>query len=347
MCLESTDTILTQIESSESVPLCCCAYYLLRPRLLNWIAGGSDHTKLSLQTEQSVPSVPDEDNGRAIKLLVSGGAAGAISRTVTAPIDRLKFLMQVSSTSKLTLGQGLARMAAERSPKAYFRGNGTNVLKNVPETALKLTLNDRVKSLVLKDGHHMALWERLVIGGLSGGIAQALIYPLEVIQAHLATTSGAYTGIMDVVRQLVHRDGYRSLYRGITPCLLGIVPYAGVDITLFEVVKEKLVESHGGQAPGPHLLLLTGMTSSSIAQTMAYPLGLIRTRLAIDGQGGQPRMYTGMLDCLRRTWAKEGLMGFYKGWSMSLAKVAPAAGISWLIFEEGKVVLHCPDVHVH
>ena len=48
-------------------------------------------------------------------------------------------------------------MAAERSPKAYFRGNGTNVLKNVPETALKLTLNDRIKSLVLRDGHHMAL----------------------------------------------------------------------------------------------------------------------------------------------------------------------------------------------
>ena len=52
-------------------------------------------------------------------------------------------------------------MAAERSPKAYFRGNGTNVLKNVPETALKLTLNDRIKSLVAQDGHQMRLCECL------------------------------------------------------------------------------------------------------------------------------------------------------------------------------------------
>lgn len=69
--------------------------------------------------------------------------------------------------------------------------------------------------------------------------------------------------------------------RGITPCLIGIVPYAGVDITMFEVAKEKLVASNGGHAPAPHLLLLTGMMSSSVAQTIAYPWGLIRTRLAV------------------------------------------------------------------
>ena len=48
-------------------------------------------------------------------------------------------------------------MAAEGTYKAYFRGNGANVIKNVPETALKLTCNDRVKAMIASDGHTVTL----------------------------------------------------------------------------------------------------------------------------------------------------------------------------------------------
>lgn len=47
-------------------------------------------------------------------------------------------------------------MAAEGTYKAYFRGNGANVVKNVPETALKLTCNDRVKAMITSDGHTLS-----------------------------------------------------------------------------------------------------------------------------------------------------------------------------------------------
>lgn len=66
--------------------------------------------------------------------------------------------------------------------------------------------------------------------------------------------------------------------------------------------------------------------------------------MQIDGQAGQARQYKGMIDCFARTYKSEGLWGLYKGWTMSLAKVAPAAGISWFVFEETKIYLHCPDV---
>jgi len=57
------------------------------------------------------------------------GLAGAISRTATAPIDRLKMLLQVQESQHLTLRQGLKIMASEGSVRAYFKGNGTNALK--------------------------------------------------------------------------------------------------------------------------------------------------------------------------------------------------------------------------
>ena len=51
----------------------------------------------------------------------------------------------------------MAAMAAEGTWKAYFRGNGANVVKNVPETAIKMGFNDRIKALVVKDGHSITL----------------------------------------------------------------------------------------------------------------------------------------------------------------------------------------------
>lgn len=61
------------------------------------------------------------------------------------------------------------------SIKAYFRGNGVNVIKIAPETALRLTLNDRIKQIVAKD--HLARitpLERMACGGLAGASAQVL-----------------------------------------------------------------------------------------------------------------------------------------------------------------------------
>ena len=106
--------------------------------------------------------------------------------------------------------------------RSYFRGNGVNVLKNVPESALKLAVNDRGQRTVLarerekmattsgengggsgsgergsssggrrrgaeqQQHRRLTVAERLAIGGAAGGVAQILIYPLEVIQTRLA-----------------------------------------------------------------------------------------------------------------------------------------------------------------
>lgn len=60
----------------------------------------------------------------------------------------------------------------------------------------------------------------------------------------------------------------------------GILPYAGVDICLFELLKDKLLEKYDGDPP--HAAIVGGgMVSSSIAQFVSYPLALVRTRLQV------------------------------------------------------------------
>lgn len=277
---------------------------------------------------------------RTTKLLMAGGLAGVVSRTATAPLDRLKMLLQVNdATKRMTMREGIRRMAQEGSLKSFFKGNGANVIKIAPETAIKLTSNDIYKRMLVTDPEDITPPQRMLAGAMAGATAQAIIYPLEMLKTRLAVCApGTYQGIIDCARKVWIQEGWRSFYRGLLPSMIGILPYAGVDITAFELLKEHILDEYDG-VPPPHLILGAGMLSSSLAQFSAYPLALVRTRLQAQGIGGKVLKYTGMTDVLRKTYRKEGFRGLYKGSLTNLAKLAPAAGISWFVFEETKVLL--------
>ncbi len=58
------------------------------------------------------------------------------------------------------------------SLRAFFKGNGANVVKIAPETAMKLTLNDTIRHAIAADPNHVRVEERVLSGGLAGAIAQ-------------------------------------------------------------------------------------------------------------------------------------------------------------------------------
>lgn len=76
--------------------------------------------------------------------------------------------------------------------------------------------------------------------------------------------------------------------------MIGIVPYAGLDIAAFELMRDRLHEGYDRRPP-PHYLLFAGMLSSTGAQLVAYPLGLIRTRLQVAHC--HPHLNHGLLAC--------------------------------------------------
>lgn len=71
----------------------------------------------------------------------AGGVAGAVSRTVVSPLERLKILFQIQSVGreeyKLSVGQGLAKMWREEGWRGFMRGNGTNCIRIVPYSAVQ------------------------------------------------------------------------------------------------------------------------------------------------------------------------------------------------------------------
>ncbi|CAL1537811.1 unnamed protein product [Lymnaea stagnalis] len=287
--------------------------------------------------------VPDDFTETELKTgmwwrhLVAGGAAGAVSRTATAPLDRLKVLLQVHGSSKnnLTIKSGFKQMLEEGGVKSLWRGNGINVIKIAPESAIKFMAYEQIKALFKGDsGKEIGVIERLLSGSAAGAISQTLIYPMEVLKTRLALRkTGQYSGIFDCARKVVKHEGFGSFYRGYVPNLLGIIPYAGIDLAIYETLKKLYMSKNKGQDPGIMALLVCGTVSSTCGQLASYPLALVRTRLQAQAQSGSVKKDT-MTGQIKYILKHDGPRGLYRGIAPNFLKVAPAVSISYVVYEQ-------------
>jgi hypothetical protein len=103
------------------------------------------------------------------RYLLAGAVAGALSRTATAPLDRLKVLLQVQTNSAGVIA-GLWHIYKQSGFMGFFRGNGINILKVAPESAIKFYSYEMMKRIVVGDGQHgeIGTWGRLSAGGIAG-----------------------------------------------------------------------------------------------------------------------------------------------------------------------------------
>lgn len=269
--------------------------------------------------------------------LYYGGVAGVVSRTATAPIDRLKVMAQAGAPGSKSLSMAAAcrHVYTTAGLRGFFRGNLTNCVKIGPETACKFIAFDKCKAMVAQDAGNVTMGERFVAGGLAGAITQTAIYPLEIVKTRMNVAApGTYTSILHCLRSISREAGVSALYKGCATSVAGSIPYAGIDLMTNSLLKEYGTAYYKsvGQEPGVAVVIVSGMLSSSVAMVITYPINLVRTRLQTSGMPGAVH-YAGVGDCLKRTVAADGLLGLYKGVLPNMFKVIPSASISYTVYD--------------
>lgn len=269
--------------------------------------------------------------------LVAGGVAGAVSRTATAPLDRIKIFLQVHGSKNKNYGvvNGLQFMLKEGGVKSLWRGNFINVIKIAPESALKFMAYEQFKKLLKGDKKEITAVERLLSGSMAGATAQTIIYPMEVLKTRLALRkTGQFNGIVDCAKKVYQAEGAKVFYRGYVPNILGIIPYAGIDLAVYETLRNIYTKKTGGGDPGIFPLLACGTISSTCGQLASYPLALVRTRLQAQREG-----HDTMTTMVRKIVQQDGPMGLYRGLTPNFLKVLPAVSISYVVYEKTRNAL--------
>lgn len=314
------------------------------------------------------PAGPQATGGKSLSLpsitkaLIAGGVAGGVSRTAVAPLERLKILMQVQGSQKVYTGvwQGLVYMAKNEGVRGMFRGNWTNCVRIVPNSAVKfLTYEQLIRYVTHElrdrggDGQMTPLL-RLAAGAVAGTIAMSATYPLDMVRGRLTVQlekTGEYKGIVHCARQIVAREGVTALWRGWVPSVIGVIPYVGLNFAVYETLKDGVIQMSGVENERELSVwtrLGAGAVAGTIGQTVAYPLDVVRRRMQMSGwagaqslhaEGGRAVVYTGMTDCMRRTVQEEGMKALFKGLWPNYIKVVPSIAIAFATYEKLKEVM--------
>ncbi|CAK7895991.1 truncated non-functional calcium-binding mitochondrial carrier Sal1p-1 [[Candida] anglica] len=364
--------------------------------------------ELDLSSDGEVTLINSFLNG--FGYFLAGGFAGVVSRTCTAPFDRIKVFLiartDLSSTvlhSKREIAEHIANGASKqvieaarkkvaaaelelaaakklaaseahpktiRSPiiqaartlwkqggfRAFYVGNGLNVLKVFPESAMKFGSFEATKRFLAKvegvaDTSELSKASTYLAGGIGGVCGQFAVYPIDTLKFRLQCSNldshiKGNALLIHTAKEMFREDGFRIFYRGLIVGVSGIFPYAALDLGTFTTIKRWLVKREAkklgmreDEVKLPNYMVLTlGALSGTFGATVVYPVNLLRTRLQAQGTYAHPYRYTGFNDVLKQTIVREGYPGLFKGLVPNIAKVAPAVSISYFMYENLKYI---------
>ena len=330
----------------------------------------------------------------AAQSLLSGGVAGIVSRSLVAPLERVKLLLQVQSLSAQgatprhaprSLGHSLSAIVSQEGVLGLWRGNSANCMRVFPSSALQFFCYGEFKRALYDGRDELAPHERLAAGSLAGAVAQTVTYPLDMIRArlsvdlrnecactppdstlsrppiaggchaaagaraHLSLTVLAHPtrtdshGMWAAMRAVVQREGPFALYKGLTPSLVGIMPYVGIDFAVYDTLRRSAWIPRHADSSEPTVAgkLAAGAIAGTAGQTIAYPLDTVRRILQVQDQKvrGGGEKYTGMVDALVGLARRDGVLALYNGLMVNYLKVIPSVSISFLVFETAKEAL--------
>jgi len=306
------------------------------------------HVALDVGTDLA-PPLPGKDLPVWECLLV-GGAAGICSRTLTAPLERVKILAQVGELrcSGGALAE-LRRIAAAEGATGLWRGNGANCVRVFPFAGIVMLTYTRLVKALPSDDELDPLepaW-RALAGGAAGVAGTLATYPIDVVRARL-TVGGANGqqrhggGLLRCLVAVAREPaGLRGLYAGVVPTLCAVGPFVAIQQATYDVLKRAALDADA--ASSVPLFLGCSAAAGAVAQSVVYPLDLIRRRMQLSGGGAATAATTAAagasaaraavsdftwLAGLRQIIATKGPRGAFAGIGPTYAKVLPSVMIA-------------------
>ncbi|KAI0890532.1 mitochondrial thiamine pyrophosphate carrier 1 [Annulohypoxylon maeteangense] len=203
-------------------------------------------------------------------------------------------------------------------------------------------------------------------GATAGLISRFVVAPLDVVKIRLQLQSHSlsdplsqvdlrgspiYKGTIGTFRHIVANEGVAALWKGNVPAELMYVAYASIQFTTYRSMTLLLhrvfaKDGSGGNSTQSRLpksveSFISGASAGATATAATYPLDLLRTRFAAQGND---RVYASLRHAIADINRDEGIRGFFRGLSPALAQIVPFMGLFFAVYEGARLPLGKMDL---
>ncbi|CEP63740.1 Sfc1p LALA0_S09e01442g [Lachancea lanzarotensis] len=135
----------------------------------------------------------------------------------------------------------------EEGPRALYRGVSLTAARQATNQGANFTVYSTLKRRLQRyhNTEMLPSWETSLIGLISGAVGPFSNAPLDTIKTRLqkdksTSKASSFTRIANITRQLIQEEGFRALYKGITPRVMRVAPGQAVTFTVYELIRKQL-----------------------------------------------------------------------------------------------------------
>ncbi|KAF8339297.1 mitochondrial carrier [Amanita rubescens] len=268
----------------------------------------------------------------------TAGAIAGVSEILTFyPLGGcvVKTRMQLSTGKSQGLVSSFTSIIKDEGFGRLYRGLVPPLLLEAPKRAVKFAANDFWGKTYLELSGEKKMTQQLsILTGCSAGATESfVVVPFELVKIKLQDKSSTFKGPMDVLTQIVRKEGLLGLYAGMESTFWRHFWWNGGYFGCIFQVRTKLPKAETQQGQ-----LLNNFISGSIGgfagTALNTPVDVVKSRIqgATKVPGVAPK-YNWTYPALVTIAREEGLAALYKGFVPKVLRLAPGGGVLLLVVE--------------
>lgn len=285
------------------------------------------------------------------KGFVQGSIAAMTGGAASHPLDVIKVRMQVQGEVGSSLGIAVKKLNPAQmglniyrmdGMKGVFSGLTASLMRQCVYSGTRFGMYDVIKGWMgQRPGENVSLIKKIVAAGSAGAIGAYVANPTDVCMVRMQADGRlplkqrrGYNNGADAILRIAREEGIATLWRGSQATVNRAIVVTLGQLAGYDMVKESL-QSATGMKDGIPLHTASSASAAFIASVLSNPLDVAKTRLmnmTPDVEGKNP--YTGMSDCLKKTWVSEGPLALYKGFGPTLARQLPFVIVTFITKEQ-------------